>query len=835
MLIAKLLAHVLFAAVGITGVDGPVVVLLGDSTTVAAEVPAGEKFSDVVSELLHRQDEWRDVRVVNSGKGGDTARGALGRVDRDVAAHDPDLVAVSFGLNDLGQRKPQEFERDMQQLVEAIRSRTRAQIILVTSSPFDDRHTWARKAPYAEPGSLDAALDSKFNAAIRQIAQTHGLPLCDKHHAFHQAVAAGKATMADLLLADGVHLTAKGNRIAAEAVVPTIETALRRVTERSFPGVLPKPKEYRETGESVLLAPADQAIGIQVLGQHPALRSAERQLIERVKSLDGVATSVPQRASVRIGVASDLPPAASIEEVREPQGYTLSVNVNGAGQPEITIRGLDPLGTYYGVQTLIQLLDRSEKGVTVRQAQVRDWPTFTYRLFKGQEWYYRDNHEYVGWMSQFKWNVFGSCYTDAPDWRQPPSAYRQMIAELCDKANSDGTVQVIQLGNPYMLKDKAIRASAPGDIETLADFFEPSLSRGTTSLMLCLDDFAYLPQEDSGSFKSLAGANVQIVTRFAEKIWSRHPGTRILLCPPPYWLTADKAKGYEWAHDYLRELSAAIPPEIEIVWTGQKVTTPCQQAVDIDAYQQLVGPNRRLFLWDNTLKLPPGWGNVLRQNAFLATCSDLADSAWPRMASYTHGGTVINTYGPGEVYKVPLMTAADYLWNPEKYDPQDSMQRALYWLDPNPRVGRLVYRWVNGLHQQLFTKRLDFLSSPTPAGLDELRKLTDDLASLYDRIAGQTKNKTLVAALKPYLRRHTEALPILVDVLAAYQKNVSEPAAAKQQLGAAHESLAKLAKALEKGDIAEDRHGLVLPDLENASLKAIQALSQAKPASKPGS
>ena len=45
--------------------------------------------------------------------------------------------------------------------------------------------------------------------------------------------------------------------------------------------------------------------------------------------------------------------------------------------------------------------------------------------------------------------------------------------------------------------------------------------------------------------------------------------------------------------------------------TGLEVTTPCQQVADIQAYQQLVGPDRPLFLWDNTLKLPPGWGNVL--------------------------------------------------------------------------------------------------------------------------------------------------------------------------------------------------------------------------------
>ena len=40
--------------------------------------------------------------IINSGIGGDTATGALARFDRDVVSYHPDLVVVSFGLNDHG-------------------------------------------------------------------------------------------------------------------------------------------------------------------------------------------------------------------------------------------------------------------------------------------------------------------------------------------------------------------------------------------------------------------------------------------------------------------------------------------------------------------------------------------------------------------------------------------------------------------------------------------------------------------------------------------------------------------------------------------------------------
>ena len=42
------------------------------------------------------------VNVINAGIGGITAVDSLKRIDRHVLAHNPDLVIVCFGLNDVG-------------------------------------------------------------------------------------------------------------------------------------------------------------------------------------------------------------------------------------------------------------------------------------------------------------------------------------------------------------------------------------------------------------------------------------------------------------------------------------------------------------------------------------------------------------------------------------------------------------------------------------------------------------------------------------------------------------------------------------------------------------
>lgn len=594
-----------------------------------------------------------------------------------------------------------------------------------------------------------------------------------------------------------------------------------------FPGVIPKPKEYQESGAPVLLARRGGTVAVECAGENLPMPTARQELARWLTDVGfhvGDAADGATGPVIRVGITDP----AGTDETAIPdkaEGYVLSVRATGESV-EIAIGGRDAMGAYYGVQTLLQLLDRTDEGVTVRLARVRDWPTFSFRSFKGQCWYYRDNRMFVDWASRYKWNVFGTCYTDGKDWRDPPPAYQRHIAEVCDAARAGGVLRIMQLGNPYMLKDKAIRATADEDIEQLARFFELSLSHGSDVLMLCLDDFAFLPQEDAGQFTNLAGANASIVTRFARRIEASHPKTRILVCPPPYWLDANRHKAYTWAHEYLREFSRSIPPEITIVWTGKEVTTVRHEAADIKAYQALLGPNRPLFLWDNTLKMPPGWSITFRMNPFLAACENIAGSAWPTMATFTHGEAVINTYGPGEIYKVPLMTAADYLWNPEAYDPNDSLTRALYWLDENHAVGPRVHHWVNDVHGELCEKRLAFLKAPTAESLAEIRRLTDVYAAEFEHISAATTNRVLIVCMEPYLRRHVDALSALEDMLQAAGQSSNNRAQAGVLFAQGKEKLTQLRDALAKGDIAQDRHGCVIQAFEKQCLAAIDTLNE---------
>jgi len=205
-----------------------VVVMLGDSTTLCSRSGPGTKLTDRVEAYLTKVRRL-PVIVVNSGKGSDTAAGGRRRLQKDVLAHNPDVVTISFGLNDTGRRPserdpaltPEWFRKELEGIVEGIRAKTEAKILLITSTPFNNaRHAWRKR--FEAEGGLDEYMDANICGQVRKLARKHNLPLCDLHRHFREKFAKDPKAIDTLLLRDGVHLTNEGNRVAADHLAPMI-------------------------------------------------------------------------------------------------------------------------------------------------------------------------------------------------------------------------------------------------------------------------------------------------------------------------------------------------------------------------------------------------------------------------------------------------------------------------------------------------------------------------------------------------------------------------------------------------------------------------------------
>jgi lysophospholipase L1-like esterase len=197
-----------------------IVVMLGDSTTSCERNSAGKKLTELVAAKLAEAMKVKpaELKVINSGVGGSTAKEGAARVQTAVIAHQPDVVTISFGLNDTGRSNPEEFRHALETIVDAVQQKTKARIFLLTSTPFDNaRHAWKDK--FAAQGGLDETLDTKFCAEMRELAKKRKLSICDLHASFKQAFAKDPALLRKVLLSDGVHLTDEGNDLAAGFIV----------------------------------------------------------------------------------------------------------------------------------------------------------------------------------------------------------------------------------------------------------------------------------------------------------------------------------------------------------------------------------------------------------------------------------------------------------------------------------------------------------------------------------------------------------------------------------------------------------------------------------------
>lgn len=85
--------------------EGPItIVAFGDSVTHGALLTENN-YETVYWNLLRKKilnvRDYVPVNVINAGIGGTSATTSLGRVDRQVLAHHPDLIIICFGLNDV--------------------------------------------------------------------------------------------------------------------------------------------------------------------------------------------------------------------------------------------------------------------------------------------------------------------------------------------------------------------------------------------------------------------------------------------------------------------------------------------------------------------------------------------------------------------------------------------------------------------------------------------------------------------------------------------------------------------------------------------------------------
>lgn len=183
------------------------IVLFGDSITEGG----ANAWADQVARRL---GDGHDV--INKGIGGNNTRDALARIDEDVVALRPDVVAVEFGINDAWQTDSgifaEEFEENYGEIVSRLMAGGVGRVLLVVN------HECVSDEQVSEGMTLFQR-NRRNNEIIRRVATREGLEIVDL-----EALFVGEG----LLTEDGVHLSDAGEVRYAEILLGALEGATEK-------------------------------------------------------------------------------------------------------------------------------------------------------------------------------------------------------------------------------------------------------------------------------------------------------------------------------------------------------------------------------------------------------------------------------------------------------------------------------------------------------------------------------------------------------------------------------------------------------------------------------
>jgi len=170
------------------------IVAFGDSLVVGVGTTSGNNFVSLLSDRI-------GISIANAGRSGDTTGSALGRLQSDVIARQPEVVIVLLGGNDLLQGLPlSQRVANITSIAQQIRS-TGADVLLVGlgNDPID---------PYG--GALPGIASQTGSVHVPGILEgIFGVPS---------------------LMADSVHPNNAGHKIMADRLEPALRAALAQAT-----------------------------------------------------------------------------------------------------------------------------------------------------------------------------------------------------------------------------------------------------------------------------------------------------------------------------------------------------------------------------------------------------------------------------------------------------------------------------------------------------------------------------------------------------------------------------------------------------------------------------
>ncbi|MFE6616404.1 beta-N-acetylglucosaminidase domain-containing protein [Amycolatopsis sp. NPDC057786] len=343
-----------------------------------------------------------------------------------------------------------------------------------------------------------------------------------------------------------------------------------------------------------------------------------------------------------------------------PGGYVLA-----ADRGVIALSGVDTSGTFYAAQSFRQLFGSGES----RAFTLRDWPAAPLRGviegFYGAPWSHADRLAQLDFYGRTKQNMYVYSPKDDPflraRWRdQYPPEQLALLSNLVSRAAANH-VEFTYALSPGL----SVCYSSEADKNALVTKFQSLWDIGVRSFAIPLDDISYTRwncDADAAKFGSggaAAGAAQSfLLNRVQQDFIATHPGVeRLQTVPTEYYDLADSP--------YKTALRTQLDKAVIVEWTGVGVIAG--QITEKQARQAKEVFGHDILIWDN---YPVN--DYITERLLLGPYIGRE----PGVAKYLSGITA-NPMVQAEASKIAEFTSGDFLWNPDRYDPDESWLAAI--------------------------------------------------------------------------------------------------------------------------------------------------------------
>lgn len=519
--------------------------------------------------------------------------------------------------------------------------------------------------------------------------------------------------------------------------------------------IYPVPQKNNLNGTPVYIS------AVKVCGEYS--ETAEKILSEyNIDIADGFSVEIMVSDSRRTTYVEDL-------SMLSDEKYFITVT-----DERILIEASCRRGVFRAVHTLAKLIKKNE----LKTGMLEDYPLFSRRGyiegFYGATW---KQEKRISVMRLMAANGMNSFYYAPKDdeyhrakWRETyPEKELAELKSLFDTAR-ENEIDVCWCVGPGL----TYKYTSESDFNALIGKFMNVYSAGVRNFGLLLDDipsdFQY--EDDATVYDSVVDAHIELIKKVFRTLKTADSDITLTVCPTQYCGECDDY--------YISKFGKGIPSEIKIFWTGRQICSSFLTCREADDFQR------------STDHMPLYWDNYPVNDAEMFQEMHLGPVKGRDKELYKHSeGLISNVMEYAECSKIPLMTIADYLWNPVAYNCDNSLLNAQQEILGEKAeifkyiADHLCVSCVSRYGSELMSEVLSHLSflvatGDTQKAIGEFKeynaKMRECLATVSDT------SVELFAEMQKWVKKFSLCCDVLDAILAVWVENTPENKAILSEL-----------------------------------------------------